>query len=788
MTIKKQSIYKPNLFLISLILFVLLFIPVISTASPIYTINPDESISATENISLDATTVTGISIGSGTSLYYGMWNSYGDCINLTVFEVQGSQGLSEIRNRYISIRFEDVSDQNDGSNLKNYVIPVEMWNTLKTVQYGSGTLYLYSIGNVSPAGDILPKNYGRFEAYLDINSWTPPTGITGTFSVRLYNTTPQKRMSISRNLAVNNFKAPGISHAMISQNQADGEFSIADNFVASLANSKNHYQWKNTINGLKLPSNLTSIQVLRSGFPSGFTGVSNVTINNSFNYPLVVNSVGTNEVYVETYYPPLNITIRETVIGLIYNETWFPRVLPSIPEPIVNSTYSISVTPSQISSDNSQYFTGEITANPSSGLLNISAVLWKWKKFDDEGNIIPSSEASYLDTTDSTTWQAFVKKSDVFYAYNSITKDYTVNKGAALPNPVSLNPIGALGAIQTSAFIILDDGYGFALETTNIIGDNETDTNQIHVRVQDSYTGAFLANTDINIKNLRTGNWSNVTTLSGMYDFTFKNGEIIDIFVDADGYLPYSLQGHYVKVDETIYVNVYRINVGVENQTETYIKIFKGEDSISGYTAPLPYTFYTIENSSNSTEFYHGRTNELGMDRVYLFPSTNYILNVDGGSNYLSVSKNFNTGSISPYEVSIYLYVKSAITTSPTAIPITYGTTAIPIVTHALPNAGINLTCNSDINAEVNIIGLFENAAACNGVTSKENADIIIAAFIIIVCAGILGKIASAMGALIGAGVGFVISIMLQLIPFWILIAVVIIAVVIIAALITKKE
>ena len=450
--------------------------------------------------------------------------------------------------------------------------------------------------------------------------------------------------------------------------------------------------------------------------------------------------------------------------------------------------YNITVSPGWIPADNTQYLYGEIHATPSTKLLNISSVLWKWKKFDSEGNLIPSSEVAYLDTTDSTTWQAFVKKSSVFYAYNTVTKSYSVNKGVTLPNPVSLNPIGALGAIQTSAFIVLDDGSDLLLETTNVIGNNETDINQIHVRVQDSYTGSFLANTDINIKNLRTGNWSNVTTLSGMYDFTIKESELIDIYVDADGYLPYSLQGHYVMADETIYVNVYRISAGVENQTETYVKIFKSADSISGYTAPLPYTFYTIENPSNSTEFYHGRTNELGMDRVYLFPSTNYILNVDGGSNYLSASKNFNTGSVSPYEVSVYLYTKNAIITSPTALPITYGTTAIPVVTYTLPNAGINLTCNSDINAEVNIIGLFENAAACNGVTSKENADIIIAAFIIIVCAGILGKIAGAMGALIGAGVGFVISIMLQLIPFWILIAVVIIAVVIIAALITKKE
>ncbi len=333
--------FKNGIFIVLLVILMLAVVP--SNAEPIYTFNEDGSISATENLSIDSYSATAVtSPGSAGGSYYSLWGTGDERLGIFLFNYQGSAGFSEM----IADRIHLYFYQNDGdnSNLGNYVIPVNFTNTGETVSYGKGTLYLHSIGNYSGTTNMGPS-IGAFYMDLVVSSWTPPSG-TGDLQIIVRNETPQKMSRVMYGSGPAIFKIAGVTHGIFNILISNAKI-IRNDFVgnSTIMTSKINYKFRNTVNGLKLPSNLTSIQVIRSGFGDGYVSISNVSIFNGMGYPLIKHDVGTTEVYVESYYPPMNITINDTILGYGINETWFPANL-SIPVPVpeIEIFYPVTIT------------------------------------------------------------------------------------------------------------------------------------------------------------------------------------------------------------------------------------------------------------------------------------------------------------------------------------------------------------------------------------------------------------------------------------------------------------
>jgi hypothetical protein len=75
-----------------------------------------------------------------------------------------------------------------------------------------------------------------------------------------------------------------------------------------------------------------------------------------------------------------------------------------------------------------------------------------------------------------------------------------------------------------------------------------------------------------------------------------------------------------------------------------------------------------------------------------------------------------------------------------------------------------------------NIVQMFKNHIACWGVEERIAQDLVLAGIIIAFFAFVLSKWGKGLGALIGASVGFILSLAAGLIPIWAFFALVIIA------------
>jgi hypothetical protein len=760
--VNKQAVYKNHWFLISLIFIFCILIISPALATPTYILNPDGSISAHENTSAPIQeSVTGFSAPSGTpmNLDYFIWGqSAADNLNISIFKVQGSTGLSQVTQGPISIKFRDNVNKEDGSNLMNYNIPVNLVGT-NNIILGCGTVSLYARGNYSGSTK-LAKDVGIYDIKLDIISWSPPTGITGTYRISLKNTTIQKNMGIS----VSTYEAPYevalITHATFSHAYSGGtSYLIASSYNTSLVSSRNIYKFKNSIFGTHYSSNLTVIDVVRSGLPSGWTALSNVTIANSLGHLLYDNESSLNDLHAESYYFPVNVSIWDKVIGYRYNETWFPVDLVYAAPP---TTYSYAINPTSSSINDA------VMGTLSSSDLNLTPVIF----FSITDTTETNNTYRLYDSTHKYYYNFLKNLSGYWNAYEySGTGGYTIDMNTTtIPNNLPLK--FTKGGLRNLTIKIADENeIEYTIYSNVTILDAGAYTLTLYPL--DYVNRNFISGANISVQSYPLDVWSNKTVYSTSDCNWLLDTGFYNIFADASGYKAKYAGATYVSASKTEQIILYPDDIVSENisLSTVYIGVAESEslNPISGATV-------TIQPDGISQQ-----TSYAGKTTFILENGTAYIA-VATASGYQSTTVTFTPNTASFY-FDIAMGEGGAV---PTAVTPIY--TTIPTVTPALlPNTGINVTCGSFSN-QTTILSIFENMLACNGITLKANIDLIIALAIIIICAAMLGKYAKAIGALIGAISGFIISVALQLIEFWVLLAMIIISVIIVAAILTKKE
>lgn len=437
------------------------------------------------------------------------------------------------------------------------------------------------------------------------------------------------------------------------------------------------------------------------------------------------------------------------------------------------SDYYITVSPAWIPSDGSQYLYGQIrkTGTSSTNLTDLKTISWQWRKWLPNGE--RGQSYSYQETTNSKNWLQFTKGSTGIYSgWNTDNTAFTNTKTAVLPNPLSLNPIGATGTILTTLYATDIYGNSYEYEVSNLIGDNTTAaTNNVKVRNQDAYTGGALLFSTISLRDDINNVWYNVTAQTGEYDFSIPANKQVTIYSTASGYQNL-LKNATTPVNGVIHQNMYASGY-LGDVGKTQLIVYTRSAPTSTISSQSLSEVYTTINQINQTLIKSDYSSSIGNVIFSANISTVYTITASK-TGYTTVSQTINTAAINPYEV--YLYLTNNNVIQPTYTPTPYPTLT-PITT--LIGGGIKNTTSAvcgNVDGSTNIVDLFKSNIACWGVSDRFSQDLAFAALIIAFFAFIMSKYGKGLGAIVGAALGFVLSLAAGLIPVWIFFAFVIIA------------
>lgn len=205
----------------------------------------------------------------------------------------------------------------------------------------------------------------------------------------------------------------------------------------------------------------------------------------------------------------------------------------------------------------------------------------------------------------------------------------------------------------------------------------------------------------------------------------------------------------------------------------------------AGNYMPIPNVELQESDANSSWSTITKYTGASGQSTTFTIPH-NIDYQVTGiKTGYCSVSETGNTGT--QQYIYIDLVMKSGSCIAPNVSPSVTPTTTVQPGTTLIPGYGGNVTpypasvCNV-MPANPTFVDIVMNGLACNGFKDSASQNLALAFLIIIVSTLILGKVAGGIGILGGAIIGMLITIVMGLLPFWIVVVLIIIAGLIIAS------
>lgn len=506
----------------------------------------------------------------------------------------------------------------------------------------------------------------------------------------------------------------------------------------------------------------------------GMTGIINKTILSSI-YPskafvfsptggIIVSDSAVNN--VDFTFNIVNSSVKLGVLdgaGSFYNS--------SVLFASSSSGYTISI-PSKNVQLNSG--TSGIIVPPTNDFTAISAFRW----------VINNADATVTDfyESNSTTKRLnYVLKNATWYGWDTSTNDFTNNKGGSIPSTVSLIPSYS-GNLTVTCYIYLNDG-SMQSPTSYIIVGASQNLQKLTLLAEDSFTGALISPSTFAIKNLITGQWNNGTEIrNGQYDAVYSIGTPLYIEVVAAGWakstLTRTLQPVFEYNPDAVInwvIPMYTSSSSDINYTALFVAVTKNVDF-----TPLAGVTVKVSNSG----WYSGTNDQYlqtGSSGIAQFNVTN------GSPIYITAQlSGYNDGQKyilptgSTYQTGIMLVAVGA-TPTPTFPPLGYTTAPTGIIT---PNP----TFNTGTNNQSQLVGWFRAQLAENGIDSALSQNAILGLLLILLCAAGLGSTkAGSTGALVGAIVGFGISIYLDLIPFWVMAFVILVCGIVYVGFISKN-
>jgi hypothetical protein len=506
----------------------------------------------------------------------------------------------------------------------------------------------------------------------------------------------------------------------------------------------------------------------------GITGFLNKTVN-GVTYPskgLIYNAITgaliTSDNLVVNSSLPFNVVAESIIIGVKTSTGVFVNSTPLFNPPVTPpSEYFITVSPAWIPSGGSQYLYGEIHKQGSANqnLTEIVSVSWSWHKMGLNG--APNGdEIQYTETTNSDNLLTYSASTGIYKGWSKLTDSYSNIKTATLPNPLSLNPVGASGSILTTLIAYDNLGNSYKFNVSNLVGNsNGTIDNTMKVITQDAYTGGILSPSKISVFNGQKGTWQNITTAFGEYTFNIPVGIPVTIAANVSGYLP--LVKTFTTTENAIeHMNMFKAGIGGDLNKTKIIIYTRSTPSGNLNSQPLENVYVSLIQNNDTSLVKSDVSGVTGIVEFQGNISTAYSI-TGSKTGFVSASKVINTGVINPYEVYLYLTPLGVISPTPTFPPIVTPSPQ-PIVTPAAWSNGNASVCGV-VADNRSILDYLKSQAACNGFKDAMSQSLLIAAIIIMLCMSMGAAKGKAAGGIVGAIVGFVLAFALGVIPFMVL-------------------
>jgi hypothetical protein len=382
----------------------------------------------------------------------------------------------------------------------------------------------------------------------------------------------------------------------------------------------------------------------------------------------------------------------------------------------------------------------------------------------DTNSAIMSSVLGIADSI-NLTWQYVVSNAASYPFFTAGTPAY----------PLSIGQSVILSGYVPNLYVANNTPWTIQSYTSDVVPlylkkvSNSTTNSTMQINCLDASSGSLIqnGNTQLYIQNTYSGSWLNVTVPTGKYNYTSLKGSSINLYGTSPNYVA-SNNYNIPVTDNTVY-NMYfgQVNNSLSiNQSQiTYTVI----DAISN--APLAGATITEVNASRGlsgsaitgpsgtyTELYTTTSN------------TSFTVTTTDSPNYYGDVRQVNVYTSGNQFITIPLQRVSQITPTYTAVtPTVAPTNGI----NGQPVNGTAWICGAPYTNIVDQLGSF---AACWGITDRTAQNLALAAIIIIIFALLLAKYGKAAGAIVGASVGFIISLVAGLIPVWAFFALVIIA------------
>ena len=377
-------------------------------------------------------------------------------------------------------------------------------------------------------------------------------------------------------------------------------------------------------------------------------------------------------------------------------------------------------------------------------------------------------------------------KTDLIYDLNNYPLDYylnagtwyqydgssfSINKGASLPNPISLLPAKfGTGDFTIDAYLIKDDNQVIHVSDTLTV--TSTNYQTLTIQAIDFNDGYIVSSAHINVLDIAPNIWENKSA-GGEKIFNYPYGRNLYIDINSSAY--YTSTKNYTVTNtpnNTIQIVMYR---GITTPAGNVTLRVNVMDTQGGYLNNAKVTVLNDDSYFDSQSQY---TNYAGIATFLVLPTTDYAISVSK-SGYLSAGKLENSGADgTTKDTTIVLSVGANPTATPTPQPTATGQYIGNI-------GGSNLTpvtCQAQLPKGATILDSVRNNIACAGIQSGQNQGIAIAILIIFVLAIIGGKYGKGIGVVMGMGAGYVISLAMNLIPLWTFIALLVIAGIIFSA------
>jgi len=288
--------------------------------------------------------------------------------------------------------------------------------------------------------------------------------------------------------------------------------------------------------------------------------------------------------------------------------------------------------------------------------------------------------------------------------------------------------------------------------------------NTTTITIIDGHTYGLLSTPNINVHNLITGNWSNVTTNPYVYSVVWDTP--IDIFVSKTGYLSNSLT-NVLGGDRDYGITLIPIELNsFPNTTLLSVLVMNNNIAISGAYVQAQETF------NGSVLNYDGYTNNAGV--VTFIVNNDSVVKATASKSGFSASTVTETITGQTYAMLITLNSPYII---PTSTPYATMPTIVPTITSV---GGTVISGNATVcsaTSDGTMIGELKKNIACAGFKDYLSQSLALAALIVMVFMLIGGRYGKGLGTALGAVVGFVLSLALGIIPFWVFVALIILAV-----------